>query len=71
VIYREFEHGLVLANPSPRPYELDLERLLPGRKFRRLEGSPEQDPATNDGTPVGATLTLRPKEGLFLVRQGR
>ena len=70
VIYREFEHGLVLANPSPWPYQLDLKRLLPGRKFRRLQGSPEQDPATNDGTPVGPTLTLRPKEGLFLVRQG-
>jgi len=68
-IYREFEHGLVLANPSPRPYEFDLGRLLPGRKLRRLHGSAEQDPTTNDGSPVPDKLTLQPKEGLFLAEQ--
>ena len=68
VIYREFEGGLVLASPSPRPYQLDLERLLPGRKFRRLRGSPEQDPAANDGSPVAGQLVLQPQEGLFLVK---
>ncbi|NQT14737.1 MAG: hypothetical protein HQ582_18425, partial [Planctomycetes bacterium] len=67
-IYREFEYGLVLANPSPRPYEFDLRRLSPGRTYRRLRGSLEQDPATNDGSPVGPTVTLQPKEGLFLVK---
>jgi len=67
-IYREFEHGLVLANPSPRPYEFDLEKLLPGRAFRRLKGSALQDPATNDGSPVGGSVTLEPMEGLFLVK---
>jgi hypothetical protein len=67
-IYREFERGLVLANPSPRAYTFDLDRLLPGRKFRRLRGSPEQDPATNDGAVVGPTVTLEAKEGLFLVK---
>jgi len=66
-IYREFEHGLVLANPSPRPYAFDLERLLPGRKFRRLRGSSKQDPQANDGSPVAGKLTLGPREGLFLV----
>ena len=43
-------------------------RLLPGRK-RRLRGSPEQDPTTNDGTPVGRTIRLAAKEGLFLVKE--
>jgi len=66
-IYREFERGLVLANPSPRPYSFDLDALLPGRKFRRLRGSPEQDPKANDGSPVAGSVTLGPKEGLFLV----
>ncbi len=65
-IYREFEHGLVLANPSPRPYTFDLDVLLPGRKYRRLRGSARQDPKVNDGTPVAGKLTLRPREGLFL-----
>jgi hypothetical protein len=67
-IYREFEHGLVLANPSPRAYTLDLERLLPGRKFRRLKGSPEQDPTTNNGAAVPGKIELQPRDGLFLVK---
>ena len=67
-IYREFEHGLVLANPSPRPYTFDLARLLPGRTFRRLAGSGRQDTATNNGSPVGPKVTLAPKDALFLVR---
>ena len=68
VIYREFEHGLALANPSPRPFEFDLDRLFPDRKLRRLRGSPEQDPTANNGAPVAGKLTLGPKEGLFLVK---
>ncbi|MCL5270335.1 MAG: hypothetical protein M1457_07260, partial [bacterium] len=42
---RQFEHGLVLANPSPRPYTFDLEIIAPGRRFQRLQGTPGQDPA--------------------------
>ncbi|HYW81418.1 MAG TPA: hypothetical protein VE890_17670, partial [Thermoguttaceae bacterium] len=66
-IFREFEHGLVLANPSPRSYTFDLSRLTPGRKFRHLKGSSQQDPNVNDGSPVDGRVTLGPKEGLFLV----
>lgn len=68
VIYREFEHGLVAANPSPRPYMLDLDRFFPGQTFRRLQGSLSQDVACNDGSVVRGRLNLGPKEGLFLVR---
>ncbi len=67
-MYREFERGLVLANPSPRPYVFDLARLFPGRKFRRLKGSSRQDAAANNGSAVSGPLTLGPKEGLFLVK---
>jgi hypothetical protein len=67
-IYREFERGLVLANPSPRPYLFELGKLLPGQAFRRLRGSRTQDPIANDGSAVGDKLELGPKEGLFLVR---
>lgn len=66
-MFREFEHGLVLANPSPRPYTFDLSRLSPGRRFRHLQGSSKQDPEVNDGSPVDGRVTLGPKEGLFLV----
>ena len=67
-MYREFEHGLVLANPSPRPYTFDIAGLLPGKRFRRLKGSPGQDPATNNGAAVAAQVTLGPKDALFLVK---
>ncbi len=66
-MFREFEHGLVLANPSPRPFTFELAELLPGRSYRRLQGSPRQDPEANDGSAVGERVTLGPKEGLFLV----
>jgi hypothetical protein len=67
-IIREFEHGLVLANPSPRLHTFDLARLFPGRGFRRIDGTPEQDPTTNSGQPVDATVTLGKYDGLFLRR---
>jgi len=71
VIYRCFEHGLVLANPSPRPFTFDLQQIAPGQRFRRLRGSAEQDPTTNNGQPTGRRVTLGPKDALFLVRVAR
>jgi hypothetical protein len=68
VIFRDFEHGLVLANPSPRPYSFNLAQFFPGQNFRRLRGSPNQDPKTNDGSTVAGIVELAPKDGLFLVR---
>jgi hypothetical protein len=69
-MYREFEHGLVLANPSPRPHAFDLASIAPGATFRRLHGSSKQDPATNNGHPVAGRVRLEGKDGLFLVRTG-
>jgi hypothetical protein len=66
--FREFEHGLVLANPSPRPYAFDLARIAADAAFRRLQGSPQQDPTTNNGQPVAGTVRLQGKDGLFLVK---
>ena len=66
-MYRRFEHGLVLANPSDRPYVFELDKLFPGQRFRRLQGSRTQDPVCNDGSVVSGKLNLKPKEGLFLV----
>jgi hypothetical protein len=65
-IHRHFENGLVLANPSAKPYTFDLQTIAPDRKFSRIQGSPTQDPATNNGHPVGRSVTLAPLDALFL-----
>ena len=65
---RPSDHGVVLANPSPCPYEFDLDGLLANGTFRRLHGSPEQDATANNGKPLGGKIRLEGKEGLFLVR---
>lgn len=64
---RAFEHGLVLANPSLQPFAFDLGQLYPGRKFRRLQGHPGQDPETNNGQTAGPVVTLPPRDALFLM----
>ena len=67
-IYREFDNGIVLANPSMRPYEFDLATIAPGAKFRRLRGTETQAPEINGGAEVGDTVTVPARDGLFLVR---
>lgn len=68
VIYRQFENGLVVANPSPRPYTFELDKLFPEQRFRRLQGSRTQDTVSNDGSVIHDKLNLGPKEGLFLTK---
>jgi len=67
VMYRLFEHGLVLANPSPRPYVFDMDKFFGEQRFRRLRGTRTQDPVCNNGSVVSGKLSLKPREGLFLV----
>ncbi|MCX7826520.1 MAG: hypothetical protein N2689_13315, partial [Verrucomicrobiae bacterium] len=69
VVAREYEYGVVLANPSTRPYTFVVSELFPNAKLRRLRGSPEQDPKTNDGSPAGATVTVGPRDALFLMKE--
>jgi len=69
VMYREFANGVVLANPAPHPYTFDVAKRFPGQTFRRLRGSLRQDTEVNDGKRIGATVTLGPKDALFLVRE--
>ena len=66
---REFDGGLVLANPGLAPYAFDLAALYPGEHFRRIRGSANQDPKINNGAPVGDSVTVAPNDGLFLVRE--
>ncbi|MBU4461174.1 MAG: hypothetical protein KJ579_11440, partial [Verrucomicrobia bacterium] len=70
VAFRLFEKGIVLANPGDRPFTFDLAGLQPARRYRRIRGSPRQDPPTNNGTPVDGTVTLAMRDGLFLVVDG-
>ena len=68
VMYRVYEHGLVLANPSLQPYTFDLQTLTPDRTYRHLKASSKQDTKVNDGMPIDGKVTLGPLDGLFLVR---
>jgi hypothetical protein len=65
---REFEHGLVLANPSRQAHTFDLAALFPGKSFHRFQATPAQDTKVNNGTPVAAKLELGPKDALFLLK---
>lgn len=68
LMMREFENGLVLANPSHRSQAFDLGKLTPGRTFRRIQGTPKQDPETNNGKPARNIITLGERDALFLRR---
>lgn len=66
-MYRLFERGIVLGNPGLTPYTFDLAQNAPGRRFRRIKASAAQDTIVNNGASVGQTVTLGPKDGLFLI----
>lgn len=63
---REFEHGVVVVNPSLEAKVFGMAELFPGAKLRRIKGSPDQDPKTNNGEPVGKMLTLEGRDAIFL-----
>jgi hypothetical protein len=67
VICREFENGLVLANPSHHPYTFNLAAISPGRKYKRLTATAHQDNITNNGNPVADSVSLGERSGLFLL----
>ncbi|MCL5271526.1 MAG: hypothetical protein M1457_13460, partial [bacterium] len=67
VMTRRFEHGLVLLNGANyKAVDIPVARLFPGERYRRLQG--KQDPIHNNGEPVGGSLHLDPRDGIFLVR---
>ncbi|MCF7848629.1 MAG: thrombospondin type 3 repeat-containing protein [Kiritimatiellales bacterium] len=67
---REFERGVLLANPSVHSNSFDLATLFPGTALRRIMATPAQDTVVNNGLPVGATVTLDGLDGLFLLKDG-
>ncbi len=68
--YREYEGGIVFANPSTRPYTFELATLFPEADLQRIQGSPNQDPDFNNGDALGNQVTLSPRNGLFVARTG-
>lgn len=64
-LVREFEHGIVLVNPSLSEYKFDLSKFS-SSQFRRINGKGYP----NDGTKINAenSITLGACEGLFLVK---
>jgi len=66
VMYRLFEHGLVLMNGSyVRDYEFDIDQIGGGRSYRRLRG--QQDSAINDGTRISGGVRVGRQDALFLM----
>jgi hypothetical protein len=64
-IRREFQRGLVVANPSGKPYSFGLGSTA----FRRLQGSAQQDPATNNGRREEGSVTIPARDALFLLKE--
>jgi hypothetical protein len=63
--YRLFDNGAVFANPSQHPYTFDVGPL---GSFVRLTATAGQDSTVNDGSPVGASLTVAPADAILVRR---
>lgn len=68
VVAREFEHGVIVTNPSPNPYQFNLVEIFGDDHFQRLKGSTNQDPVTNDGSDSGSIVELNGRDALFLIK---
>lgn len=66
--YRVFQNGAVFVNNSDRGYAFDLGALFPNTSFRRIQGSENQDTATNNGQPLGSGLSLPARDALFVIK---
>lgn len=68
-VYRDFDNGVVFANFSNKNFTFALANLLPGVQLKRFRASESQDRATNSGRTITNTLTLKPQNALFAVKQ--
>ena len=69
ITYRKFENGLVIANPSENSFEISMNKLFPGERYRRIHGTKNQDPNFNNGERIGEILVLNKKDAIFLVKE--
>jgi len=68
VMAREFENGIVLANPSLHDYTFNLAELFPREQFKRLTASSKQDTIVNNGQAVGNSITVGERDAIFLIK---
>lgn len=66
IVYREFEHGLVIANLSHLPFQMDLSGIFPNKEFVRIRATQGQDNHVNNGEKTGNLLVIPPRDALFL-----
>jgi hypothetical protein len=70
IMWREFQGGVVLVNPSVNPVKVDVSKLLPQVVLKRLSGTVLQkslDPNLyNTGERINEPLMLSPVDALFL-----
>ncbi len=66
---REYENGVVLANPSSSQAVLDVAKLFPDMRFRHLSATDGQDTAVNTAQPVGELITIDELDAVFLVKE--
>lgn len=64
VMYREFDNGVVIGNPSDAPVEFSLDEAFPGQKLEKLKG--QYHPIFNDGSPVSGVIQLGALDAIFL-----
>jgi len=69
VVFRKFQNGAVFVNPSLSPYTFNVSSLAPGAIFKRLQATsgPGQDPTTNNGQPIGTTVTVPGPDALLVI----
>ena len=67
VLIREFENGVVIANPAAHEVSLDLAAMFPGDTIRRIDGF--FHPEINNGQIINDSLTIPCLDGLFLEKK--
>lgn len=70
IMWREFQGGVVLVNPSVSPVEVDVRKLVPHASLKRIDGTVSQikmDPYRyNTGERIDETLIIAPVDAIFL-----
>lgn len=69
VTYREYEGGVVIANPSlSSGFTFDLEKYLPDRTLKHIKATIGQDMEANNGMPIkDGKVTLGAYDAVFLM----